>query len=154
MFSKSGLASSKLHSTRVTAHWAILLCAAVAHGLGFTAIYYNKELNDKPHFTSWHGIMGLAASGLLWLQLSAGIFIKYPTLLKTLFSLKLIKACHGLSGTLTYTVGMIAMLLSFWSLWFQKNAPEYVLYFALLLHLMLLFIVCRKFISKYGLKTK
>lgn len=154
MFSKSGLGSIQLYTNRVTAHWVILLCAGAAHGLGFTAIYYNKELNNKPHFTSWHGTMGLAASVLLWLQLCAGMFVKYPTLLKKFFSLKLIKACHGLSGTLTYATGMLAMLLSFWSLWFQNNAPDYVLYFALILHLMLLLIVCRKFISKYGIQTK
>ncbi|KAK4300706.1 hypothetical protein Pmani_027106 [Petrolisthes manimaculis] len=60
MFSKSGLAGNQLHSTRVTAHWLILLCVAAAHGFGYAAIYYTKEFNNKPHITSWHDLHNYA----------------------------------------------------------------------------------------------
>lgn len=153
MFSKSGLAAGRLHRTKITAHWLVLMVAAVAHGLGYAAIYYNKELNNKPHYTSWHGSLGLFTSVLLWLQLSVGIFVKYPNLLKSVMKVGTVKASHGLFGMVTFATGMVTVALGLWSKWFQGNAPQLAFYSGLGLHILLMLIVCKKFLMKYAWVT-
>ncbi|KAK8731302.1 hypothetical protein OTU49_007531 [Cherax quadricarinatus] len=153
MFSKFGLADGKLHSAKITAHWIVISLTAAAHGLGFAAIYYNKELASKPHYVSWHGCIGLAASTLLWLQLSVGVFAKYPKLLKSIMHVKTVKANHGLFGMVTYTAGMVTISLGLCSIWFQSNTSQLIFYSALCLHILLMFIVCQKLIMKYAWVT-
>ncbi|XP_042211072.1 transmembrane reductase CYB561D2-like [Homarus americanus] len=150
MFSEASLAAGRRHSTKITAHWFVLLLVAVAHSLGFASIYINKELNNKPHFTSWHGSVGLVTSVLLWAQLSVGVFAKYPRILSRVMQARTVKANHGLFGMVVFSAGMITIALGLWSTWFQNNASQVVIYSALVLHISLMFIVCKKFIKKYA----
>ncbi|XP_037782172.1 cytochrome b561 domain-containing protein 2-like [Penaeus monodon] len=151
IFSKSGLAAGALHSTRVTVHWILLLLTAVCHSLGFAAIYFNKELNEKPHFTSWHGTVGLVASVFLVLQLSVGVFAMYPKLLKMFMDARSVKANHAVVGTLTFSSGMVATLLGFWSTWFANNSTARVSYGFIGFHAVLLGIIVQKVLKKYVL---
>ncbi|XP_071538444.1 transmembrane reductase CYB561D2 [Panulirus ornatus] len=150
MFSKYGLAGGRLHSAKITAHWLVLMLAAVAHGVGYVTIYYNKELNSKPHYTSWHGSLGLSTSVLFWLQLSVGIFVRYPKLLKSVMQGRTLKAIHGLFGMMTFGAAMITVALGLWSNWFQDKVPKLTLYSGVGLHILLMFIVCKKFLMKYA----
>nr|XP_027219248.1 cytochrome b561 domain-containing protein 2-like [Penaeus vannamei] len=151
IFSKSGLAAGALHSTRVTIHWIILLLTAVCHSLGFAAIYFNKELNEKPHFTSWHGRIGLLASVFLVIQLSVGVFAKYPKLLKMFMHARSVKANHAVVGMLTFSLGMVATLLGFWSTWFANNSSARVSYGFVGFHAILLVVIVQKVLKKYVL---
>lgn len=148
-FSKSGLASGQPHSTKVTTHWALLAAVAAAHGLGWAAIYYTKEANNKPHLTTWHGCVGCLASMLLWVQLSGGIFSKYPKLVASVLPLKTLRSWHSLSGFLVYTVGVVALILSLGSPWYKSNASDWTVYAALGLHLVLVVGVLKRHVSKY-----
>ncbi|XP_045616924.1 transmembrane reductase CYB561D2 [Procambarus clarkii] len=150
MFSKSGLAAGRVHSTKITAHWVVLILVATVHGVGFAAIYYNKELNNKPHFVSWHGCVGLAASVLLWVQLNAGVFAKYPKLLKSIMQVKTVKANHGLFGMFMFTTSMVTIVLGLCTTWFQDNASRLAFYSSLGLHILLVLIVGKKLLTKYG----
>ncbi|KAG5835914.1 hypothetical protein ANANG_G00249050 [Anguilla anguilla] len=50
------------HKSKARYHWILqCLCVACA-GLGLAAISYNKHLNGKPHFSTWHGLVGLLAA--------------------------------------------------------------------------------------------
>lgn len=149
MFSKHGLGSGWLHSSKVTAHWVLLTAVAAAHGLGYAAIYYTKEAKNKPHLTSWHGLLGFMTSLLLWTQLSAGVFSKYPKLLQSFVPLRALRAGHSLSGSVTFAAGMVTLCLALWSVWFQSNAAAWSFYPALALHLLLLFVVCKRHVQKY-----
>ncbi|KAK7075181.1 hypothetical protein SK128_000575 [Halocaridina rubra] len=150
IFSKNGLASGSLYSTRITMHWLVISLVAVTHGLGYAAIYYNKIVNNKPHFISWHGWIGLAASILFWIQLSLGIFAKYPKLLQRFLEAKKVKASHALYGMLIFLTGMSAMILGLWSTWFATNASLIAFYLALGLCLLLSGTIGLKFIKKHG----
>lgn len=149
MFSKYGLGSGRLHSTKVTGHWALLAAAATAHGLGYAAIYYTKEGKNKPHLTTWHGLLGLITSVLFWIQLSAGVFSKYPKLLQSFVSLRDLRAGHSLSGSVTFALGMVTLCLGLCSAWFNTNAAPWSFYAGLTFHLLLLFVVCKRHIQKY-----
>lgn len=151
IFSKSGLAAGALHGKRVTMHWILLLLTAVCHSLGFAAIYFNKEINEKPHFTSWHGIIGLLASALLVIQLSVGVFAKYPKLLKMFMHAKTVKVNHAVVGMLTFSLGMVTTLLGFWSTWFVNNTSAIISYSFLGLHVILLVKIVQKIVKKYVL---
>ena len=54
----SSLLSSSARSVKVKYHWLLQVVANVLIALGFVAIYYNKNINSKPHFTTWHGCVG------------------------------------------------------------------------------------------------
>lgn len=151
MFSKYRLIPGSLHSTKVTAHWVTLFLAGIAHTTGYAVIYYNKELNNSPHRTSWHGSIGFVTSLLFWLQLSVGVFAKYPNLLKSFAKAKFIKANHALFGTLIFSLGMVTMILALWSDWFTKNASPVAFYLALAFYMLLSVTICGKFIKKYVL---
>ena len=48
----------------------------------FGAIYLNKTIAEKPHFTSWHSKFGLAAIGAVLLSAGLGVAAKYCTSLR------------------------------------------------------------------------
>lgn len=146
-FSKSGLASGQPHSTKVTTHWALLAAVATVHGLGWAAIYFTKEANNKPHLTSWHGCLGCLASILLWVQLSGGIFAKYPKLIANVLPLRTLRSWHSLSGFFVYTVGVIALILSLGSPWYKSVASDGSVYAALGLHMVLVVGVLKGHVS-------
>ncbi|XP_066950209.1 transmembrane reductase CYB561D2 [Macrobrachium rosenbergii] len=150
IFTKYGLASGSLRSTRVTAHWIVIGIAALCHFIGYAVIYYNKEINNKPHNTSWHGFLGLIASVLFWIQLSVGIFAKYPQLLKNVMPLKRLRASHALFGMLIFISGMGAMILALWSTWFVSNASPAAFYGAMGLYITLALTAVIVFTKKYA----
>ncbi|CAL4187487.1 unnamed protein product, partial [Meganyctiphanes norvegica] len=149
IFTEDGLASGALHKTKLFLHWLLLGLAFVIAGAGFFVIYYNKELNDKPHFISWHGIIGLLACICLAIQVSFGIISKYPLYLKRFIGFKLIRATHAIFGVNTLILGMIAIILGFLSDWYYKNGSKWVMYSAIMLHILLIYRVAYIVIQKY-----
>ncbi len=47
--------------SRLRLHYVLILLSALALVLGFGFIYYNKNLLQKPHFATWHGLFGVVA---------------------------------------------------------------------------------------------
>ena len=149
MFTMTGLGSGRPHTTKVTAHWVILIAAAAAHGLGYAAIYFTKEQKNKPHLTTWHGYLGFSTSLLLWSQISAGVFAKYPKVVESFVSLKVLRAAHSLFGCVTFSCGAVSVCVALWSVWFQSNAVAWTFYPALALHVWLLCAVWTRHVRKY-----
>eukprot|EP00042_Codosiga_hollandica_P026726 m.128211 g.128211 ORF g.128211 m.128211 type:complete len:198 (-) comp52285_c0_seq1:40-633(-) len=67
-----------LGGPRIPVHATLMGLAVLAIALGFAAIFYNKVLFLRPHFTTWHGLIGLivsAAAIVMWSG-ALGYFIK------------------------------------------------------------------------------
>ncbi|KAK9967329.1 hypothetical protein ABG768_001732 [Culter alburnus] len=119
------------HKTKGRLHWilqCLSLCCATA---GLCAIVYNKNLNDKPHFTSWHGLVGVITVAVVGLQSLGGLPLLYPKVAKG-WSLAKLKRYHATSGLLTYLLGSFSLFLGLCSSWFSTGVSGSVWYLAAL----------------------
>lgn len=150
---QSSLILSTPRATKVKFHWILQTSAWIAALLGFAAIYYNKTLNNKPHFKSWHGIMGFSTVVLISLQSLQGVGVLYY---KLPFVSKLkprqMKQLHAVSGSLVFLVACITLALGFYSNWFTKNAHFTVVYGSLLSCIALAGVVMGQVYTEYGLR--
>jgi len=62
---------------RIYFHGYLEAGAFTATAIGFWAIYNNKELLAKPHFATWHGLVGLIVTFAFGLQVLTGTLVKY-----------------------------------------------------------------------------
>ncbi|XP_036387976.1 cytochrome b561 domain-containing protein 2 [Megalops cyprinoides] len=108
------------HKTKGRFHWILQCLAATCAGLGLAAICYNKHLNNKSHFTTWHGLIGLLTVSYAVLQLVGGIPLLYHNLVKG-WSLAKLKRYHAVSGLVAYVLGSSSLLLGMGSLWFTAS---------------------------------
>lgn len=119
------------HKTKGRVHW-ILQCLCVSSAvLGLAAIFYNKHLNGKPHFTSWHGFLGLLCVCVVGLQCLAAVPLIYHSLAKG-WSLAKLKRYHAASGLVTYLLGSASLLLGLCSTWFTTSVLGYTWYLSAL----------------------
>ncbi|KAK2553902.1 putative transmembrane reductase [Acropora cervicornis] len=150
---QSSLILSTPRATKVKFHWILQTSAWIVALLGFAAIYYNKTLNNKPHFKSWHGIMGFSTVVLISLQSLQGVGVLYY---KLPFVSKLkprqMKQLHAVSGSLVFLVACITLGLGFYSNWFTKNAHFTVVYGSLLSCIALAGVVIGQVYTEYGLR--
>ena len=86
--------------------------------LGVAVIYYNKHLNNKPHFTSWHGLLGILTMVFFLTQAIGGIVVVYPVCTFGIISRSFIKKFHIFSGCAIALLGYISFLLALYSNWF------------------------------------
>ena len=113
--------------TKSRFHWILQgLCVSCAF-LGIVAIYYNKHLNGKPHFTSWHGVLGVMTLWLTVLQLLAALPLLYHSLAKG-WSLAKLKQYHAATGMATYLLGSISLVLGLSSAWVTTSVKGYMWY--------------------------
>ncbi|KFW07148.1 Cytochrome b561 domain-containing protein 2, partial [Fulmarus glacialis] len=56
---ETSLLRSFSRKVKVRVHWALQLLALLCALLGLGVITYNKHLNGKAHFVTWHGLTGL-----------------------------------------------------------------------------------------------
>ncbi|XP_074536442.1 transmembrane reductase CYB561D2 [Halichoeres trimaculatus] len=119
------------HKVKGRVHW-ILQCLCVSSAvLGLAAIFYNKHLNGKPHFTSWHGFLGLLTVCVVVLQSLAAVPLIYHSLAKG-WSLAKLKRYHAASGLVTYLLGSASVLLGLCSTWFTTSVLGYTWYLSAL----------------------
>ncbi|GAB1609885.1 cytochrome b561 domain-containing protein 2-like [Argonauta hians] len=116
----SSLISLKSRSTKVTWHWVTLLVAFISAVGGIIIIYYNKALNNKSHFTSWHGLIGIITMVYFMLQLCGGLFVRYPKLIPSIRLIDL-RLYHATSGLVAFLLVCFTLFLSMYSNWFCKN---------------------------------
>ncbi|XP_069500154.1 transmembrane reductase CYB561D2 [Ambystoma mexicanum] len=117
---ESSLLRSFSRKIKVRLHWAAQLCALVCATLGLTIISFNKYLNDKPHFATWHGFLGLLTVIFAAFQTLGGITLLYHKLI-TRWSLAKRKVYHATSGLVGYLLGCTSLLLGMCSLWFTAS---------------------------------
>ncbi|KAI9008980.1 eukaryotic cytochrome b561-domain-containing protein [Phycomyces nitens] len=73
----------------------IAYCSAI---VGFTAIFYNKVLSSKPHFTSSHAQLGVFVFSFLFVQLVFGIIMAVLPRLSDQSNAKSLWKYHRVSG--------------------------------------------------------
>lgn len=114
------------HAIKIQWHWILQVCALVSSFTGIIIISANKIINGYPHYTSYHGVLGIFLSGYVFLQMSSGIALKFPDILP--FKVRPItqKRMHALSGVLTYFCGLTTVTLGLFSSWFVANCNPVV----------------------------
>lgn len=115
------------HKTKGRIHWMLQCLCMTCAAAGFVVIVYNKELNGKPHLTSWHGLLGLITLCVVGLQSMAAVPLIYHSLAKG-WSLAKLKRYHAASGLVTYLFGSVSLLLGLCSTWFTAAVSEYTWY--------------------------
>uniref|UniRef100_UPI0037E8E2B6 transmembrane reductase CYB561D2 n=1 Tax=Semicossyphus pulcher TaxID=241346 RepID=UPI0037E8E2B6 len=132
LFSPHGSPMKKFpHKTKGRVHWILQSLCASSAVLGLAAISYNKHLNDKPHFTSWHSLLGLLTVCVVGLQSLAAVPLIYHSLAKG-WSLAKLKRYHAASGLVTYLLGSGSLLLGLSSAWFTASVSGYTWYLSAL----------------------
>nr|XP_057921465.1 transmembrane reductase CYB561D2 [Doryrhamphus excisus] len=136
------------HKVKGRVHWllqcACILCAA----LGLAAILYNKHLQGKPHFTSWHGLLGLLTLGAVGVQAVAALPLAYHSLAKG-WSLAKLKRYHAASGLVTYLLGAVSLLMGMTSVWFTASVSHAAWYLAAVCPVLCGLIVMNQVTSAY-----
>lgn len=117
---ESSLLRSFSRKAKVRFHWALQLLALICALLGFAIISYNKYLNGKEHFVTWHGQTGLLTVVYASLQCMGGLALLYPKLMKN-WTLSKLKLYHATSGLIGYLLGCASLMLGMCSLWFSTT---------------------------------
>ncbi|XP_078065484.1 transmembrane reductase CYB561D2 isoform X2 [Mustelus asterias] len=149
---ETSLILSYSRKIKVRAHWLLQGLATMCAGLGLTIISYNKYLNDKPHFTSWHGLVGLVTVLYICMQSIGGVSLLYPKLMRN-WSLSKLKLYHATSGLVAYLLGCTSLLLGMCSTWFIETATGISWYLAVCCPALLALVLMNQ-ISSAFLKKK
>lgn len=132
LFSSHGSPVRKLaHKTKGRIHWVLQSLCVTCAVTGLVVIVYNKDLNGKPHLTSWHGLLGLVTVCVVGLQSLAAVPLIYHSLAKG-WSLAKLKRYHAASGLVTYLLGSGTLLLGLCSTWFTAAVSDYTWYLSAL----------------------
>ncbi|CAN9511776.1 unnamed protein product [Ophioblennius macclurei] len=154
LFSPDGSPIRKFaHKTKGRVHWllqCLCVCCAV---LGLTAISYNKHLNGKPHFTSWHGLLGLVTVCAAATQSLAAVPLIYHSLAKG-WSLAKLKRYHAASGLVTYLLASGSLLLGLCSTWFTGSVTETTWYLSVCGPALSMLVVMKQVSSAYIAKKR
>ncbi|XP_021943259.1 cytochrome b561 domain-containing protein 1 [Folsomia candida] len=108
--------------TRIGLHWALQASGLTLAIFGFLAIYRNKESSGKPHFVSWHGLIGIITITFLVLTAFGGNFANFSVAISRKvpsIQPKLVKRGHRLSGAVSLTGLTLTVFLALFSVWFQ-----------------------------------
>ncbi|OPJ80847.1 cytochrome b561 domain-containing protein 2 [Patagioenas fasciata monilis] len=124
---ETSLLRSFSRKVKVRVHWALQLLALLCALLGLGIIIYNKHLNGKPHFATWHGLTGLLAVLYASGQCAGGVLLLYPKLMKN-WTLAKLKLYHATSGLVGYLLGCASLMLGMCSLWFTTSVSNAYLY--------------------------
>ena len=109
MFRKSSLSWKSKNAV----HLVISLLGSISLGSGFWAIYENKNINIKPHFTSWHGKISLISIILIILLVCNGLL--------TYFGVKSSRILHRKFSLMISCLFFTAFSLGLYSNWAQNN---------------------------------
>ncbi len=112
------------HSSKVRWHWLLQAAMAVSALTGFIVITANKIINGAPHYTSWHGTLGVYLLGGVTFQLSGGLLHMYPEIMPFKVRMVTMKRLHALFGTVMFTVGIGVVSLGLYSSWCVANMDE------------------------------
>ncbi|KAI0637122.1 hypothetical protein C8Q77DRAFT_1154995 [Trametes polyzona] len=114
----------------LTRHQVVILAVGLPSiTLGTLAIVYRKSLHESPHFTTWHGTIGIVSVAWMVVQIFIGggsvwfggrLFGGNP-------KAKQLWKYHRLSGYLLFPLFLLAAYLGgAWSNWTTNNSPYVV----------------------------
>lgn len=145
---ETSLLRSFSRKIRVRAHWALQLLALLCALLGLGIITYNKHLNGKGHFVTWHGLTGLLAVLYASGQCAGGVLLLYPKLMKN-WTLAKLKLYHATSGLVGYLLGCASLMLGMCSLWFTTTVTGASWYLAMLCPLVTSLVIMNQVSNAY-----
>ncbi|NWX59985.1 C56D2 protein, partial [Promerops cafer] len=145
---ETSLLRSFSRKVRVRAHWALQLLALLCALLGLGIITYNKHLNGKGHFVTWHGLTGLLAVLYAGGQCAGGVLLLYPKLMKN-WTLAKLKLYHATSGLVGYLLGCASLMLGMCSLWFTTTVTGASWYLAMLCPLITSLVIMNQVSNAY-----
>jgi cytochrome b-561 domain containing protein 2 len=129
VFTKQGgsIFKSFKHSSKITLHWIFNVCGLVCIVSAFLAIYQNKNNSNKPHFKSWHGLIGITTICYTIVQIFAGHFLTVlNSLVAKMVPYKQMAKYHSFSGMFLFCSACVSMCLGVYSNWFTNVAQYYV----------------------------
>lgn len=106
----------RLRSAR---HWVIQVLTGIIISIGFLVILSNKIKNNSPHFVSLHAKFGLASIIFMYVTMLGGIGALYSLKLKYYLAPIYTKLLHASVGLITFSLGVITILLGFFSKWWH-----------------------------------
>ena len=121
----SSPAHSTARSTKVQWHWLLQASALLCAYTGLAVITANKVLGSTPHYTTWHGTMGILLCAVLAIQASGGIVTMWPEILPFKVRLVTLKRLHAVSGMCSYLGGLATLTLGLYSAWFVANVGSW-----------------------------
>lgn len=116
----SSIIHSSTRSTKLTVHWILMTIGLTSSICGLATIWYNKELNGKPHADSWHGLLGYITIGYTTVQSIAGICTKYWQFFSS-FRRADLKLYHATSGVLLFILANCSLMLGMNTNWFTSK---------------------------------
>lgn len=135
----------RLRSAR---HWVLQLCGSTIIFIGLIVIVTNKFIHDKPHFASLHSKFGLSAIIFMFITMTGGLGALYSMKLKNYLPPLYTKLIHAFFGVVTFSLGIIAIILAYFSTWWTFG--DILRYMNLVLALIiLLFTVLRPSLKIY-----
>jgi len=126
LFSSSwSLLPKKYHrSHHMNSHIVLEVMSLIAVLLGFFSIYLNKNNHGKPHFTSWHGILGLVQIVMICGQVLVGTFAKYRILPIKPYPAAKLKTAHGMIGISIIILASFNLISGWYTAWFVNNSSN------------------------------
>ncbi|XP_068508508.1 transmembrane reductase CYB561D2 isoform X2 [Syngnathus scovelli] len=154
LFSPNGSLMKKFsHKMKGRVHWMLQCACVTCASLGLATIFYNKHLHGKPHFTSWHGLLGVITVCAAAVQSLAALPLIYHSLVKG-WSLAKIKRYHATAGLVTYLLGSVSLLLGLTSGWFTKSVGDAAWYLAALCPVLCALVIMNQVTSAYVAKKR
>lgn len=141
------------HKTKGRVHWILQCLCVMSAFLGLAVISFNKYLNGKAHFTSWHGFLGLITVCVVGLQSLGAVPLIYHSLAKG-WSLAKLKRYHAASGLVTYLLGCATLLLGLCSAWFSESVGDYTWYLFALCPALSALVIMNQVSSTYTAKKR
>ncbi|CAF4210483.1 unnamed protein product [Rotaria sp. Silwood2] len=111
-----------------------IICSIIA----FTAIYLRKEQGNRPHFTSWHGFIGLIAFVWSLLQALCGLFLTiFQRYIRSIgLTYAQLRMYHATSGVVLFTVSCFVLVLGLASNWFKNKMPNNTIIYSIIFYLL------------------
>ena len=113
----------------IDCHAYLEFAAIIAVISGFLAIYINKDNNNKPHFVSWHGLIGVIVTVLVVVQLILGVTAKYSKYLPFTLNMSLLKLVHVSVGIFTAFLAIFSLVSGCSTKWLESQVSATVCYF-------------------------
>lgn len=106
----------------MTLHWILQTIGSCLIAAAFAVILVSKNSKGKPHFATWHGIIGLAAIIGTALAVFGGVVAKYSFPIRQIIRPVTVKVLHSLLGSIVYFLMIFTVLLGVYSEWFKRHA--------------------------------
>ncbi|CAG9858920.1 unnamed protein product [Phyllotreta striolata] len=134
LFSEDNFIGRKLrlsHTMKRRYHWLTIALGVTLVIIGFTIVIINKNIKNKVHFKTWHGLFGLIATIFCILTALNGTSALYDVKLKNYIKPALNKLLHVISGSISLIFGGLTLVLGVYSNWFIKASGNNTFLFSI-----------------------